>query len=187
MVRVLEIDVLQAERIASAVVVCEIVPVAIEPKSIAQGEIVVLPSDIAQIGDNAVYLLFIQMLVFILFGEEGPQILFDNRVCVFPVNVVAECILPVYLSEKFNSCFLELAFIIFPFVCHNRCGLRMYDVLEQCRTHFTRKPVCFLGYLLCFVGTFVDIDNCLLNFDGWERNWHSLHISKIKILSCTSP
>ena len=107
-----------------------------------------------------------------LSGKKCPQVFFNKRVGIFPVNVIAKRILPMRLAEEFDGRFLKLAFIIFPFACHNRCDLRMYNVLKQCRTHFTRKPVGFFGYQFSLIGALIDIDNSLLNFNGRKRYFY---------------
>ena len=127
-------------------------------KCMTKGMVIILSACIAKIGNYAVNLCGCQILFFILLDKKTPEILFDERISIFSVNIITECILPMRFVKKFDSCLLELAFVIFPFVCHNRCCLRMYDVLKQCRTVLTRKPVGFFGYLLCFVSTLADYD-----------------------------
>ena len=137
MVGMLEVDVFQSERIAPAVAVSKVVSVPIEQESVLQGEVVVLSARVAQVCDYAIHLGFGQMSVFILCGKKRPQIVFYQWVGIFPVNVIAECILPMRFVKESDSRLLKLTFIIFSFACHNRCCLRMYDVLKQCRTYFS--------------------------------------------------
>lgn len=117
----LEVDVFQSERIAPAITVGKVVSVPIEQESVLQGEVVVLSARVAQVGDYAVHLGFGQLPVFILCGKKCPQVVFYQRVGIFPVNVIAECILPTRLTEEGDGRLLKLTFIIFSFACHNRC------------------------------------------------------------------
>ena len=55
MVGMLEVDVLQAERIIPAITVCKIISVAIEQEGVLQGIIIVLAASVPQIGNNAVH------------------------------------------------------------------------------------------------------------------------------------
>ena len=111
MVGMLEVDVLQAERIIPAITVCKIISVAIEQEGVLQGIIIVLAASVPQIGDNAVHLGSGQFFIFVLSGKKCPQVFFNKRVGIFPVNVIAERILPMRLTEKFNSRLLKLAFV----------------------------------------------------------------------------
>ena len=110
MVGMLEVDVLQAERIIPAITVCKIISVPIEQEGVLQGIIIVLAASVPQIGNNAVHLGSGQFFIFVLSGKKCPQVFFNKRVGIFPVNVIAERILPMRLAEEFDSRFLKLAF-----------------------------------------------------------------------------
>ena len=183
----LEVNVFQTKRIIPTIAICKIIPVTIEQECMTKGMVIILSACIAKIGNYAVNLCGCQILFFILLDKKTPEILFDERISIFSVNIITECILPMRFVKKFDSCLLELAFVIFPFVCHNRCCLRMYDVLKQCRTVLTRKPVGFFGYLLCFVCTFVYIDDCTLDVNGRKRYFATFHICKGECFTRTSP
>lgn len=55
MVGMLEVDVLQAERIIPAITVCKIISVPIEQEGVLLGIIIVLAASVPQIGNNAVH------------------------------------------------------------------------------------------------------------------------------------
>ena len=108
MVGMLEVDVLQAERIIPAITVCKIISVAIEQEGVLQGIIIVLAASVPQIGNNAVHLGSGQFFIFVLSGKKCPQVFFNKRVGIFPVNVIAKRILPMRLAEEFDGSLLKL-------------------------------------------------------------------------------
>ena len=55
MVGMLEVDVLQTERILPAIAICKIVSVPIEQEGVLQGIIIVLTARVAQVGNNAIH------------------------------------------------------------------------------------------------------------------------------------
>ena len=66
----LEVDVLQAERIPPAIAVCKIVSIPIEQECVLQSIIIVLAACVPQIGDNAVHFRSGQSFVLVLSGKK---------------------------------------------------------------------------------------------------------------------